>query len=174
LVARYLVNAGDLGPNSWYLDSDKEGSRFLGEGGHFIDSLSALVGYAPREVRCDALSAEADRQVTMTFDDGSTGFVTYVTTGNARFPKETIDVVGGGRNARLDNFTRATVWTRGGRRVKRSPLGQDKGQRRQVDAFVASVRDGAPMPIDLTSLLQTTRATIGAEQSLASGEAVAV
>jgi predicted dehydrogenase/threonine dehydrogenase-like Zn-dependent dehydrogenase len=172
LVARYLVNAGSLGARSWYLDTEKEGSRFLGEGGHFIDALSALVGSAPREVRCDPLAAEADRHVTLTYDGGSTGFVTYVTGGNARFPKETIDLTGGGGNARLDNFVRATVWKRGGRRVKRSLLGQDKGQRAQLDAFVTSLRHGAPMPIDLTSLVRTTRATIAAEQSLSTGEPV--
>src|SRR5262249_42199853 len=37
--ARYLVNAGALERGSWYLDEQTEGSRFVGEGGHFIDTL---------------------------------------------------------------------------------------------------------------------------------------
>ena len=48
--ARYLVNAGRLDPGSWYLNEELEGSRFAGEGGHFIDTLSALVGHDPVEV----------------------------------------------------------------------------------------------------------------------------
>ena len=36
--ARYLVNAGRLGSDSWYRDSELEGSRFVGEGGHFVDT----------------------------------------------------------------------------------------------------------------------------------------
>ena len=38
-TARYFVNAGRLGASSWYAD-EHEGSRFTGEGGHFIDALS--------------------------------------------------------------------------------------------------------------------------------------
>ena len=45
--ARYLVNAGQLDPASWYLKADTEGSRFAGEGGHFVDTLTALVGHDP-------------------------------------------------------------------------------------------------------------------------------
>ncbi len=37
---RYLVNAGRLDSSSWYLDQDREGTRFAGEGGHFIDTVS--------------------------------------------------------------------------------------------------------------------------------------
>jgi threonine dehydrogenase-like Zn-dependent dehydrogenase len=52
--ARYLVNAGRLEPGSWYLDEEREGSRFAGEGGHFIDTLSALIGSEPAEVQAMA------------------------------------------------------------------------------------------------------------------------
>jgi predicted dehydrogenase len=51
LSARYLVNAGRLDRGSWYLNEELEGSRFAGEGGHFIDTLSALVGHHPVEVQ---------------------------------------------------------------------------------------------------------------------------
>src|SRR5262249_33973380 len=37
---RYLVNAGPLASGSWYLNEESEGSRFVGEGGHFIDTLA--------------------------------------------------------------------------------------------------------------------------------------
>ena len=48
--ARYLVNAGRLGPDSWYRDTGHEGSRFVGEGGHFVDTLSWWIGGDPVEV----------------------------------------------------------------------------------------------------------------------------
>ena len=103
------------------------------------------------------------------YADGSLATITYATDGDARFPKETLDVSGGGGNARLDNFTRATVWTRSGKDVKRSFAGQDKGQRTQVAAFVEAVRTGGPMPIPLDSLVATTRSTIAVGESLVSG-----
>jgi predicted dehydrogenase len=170
--ARYLVNAGLLDASSWYLNEELEGSRFLGEGGHFIDTLSAWVGHRPVQVRADQTPDGADLHVTLRFADGSLGTITYATGGDNRFPKETFDVSGGGLNARLDNFTRATVWSRRGRDVKRSLTGQDKGQAAQLARFVDAVRSGAPMPIDLESLYATTRATIAAAGGAGSGLAV--
>jgi predicted dehydrogenase len=167
--ARYLVNAGRLEATSWYLNEDLEGSRFLGEGGHFIDTLSAWVGHTPVEVHAQQTPDGADLLATLRFADGSLGAITYSTGGDGRFPKETLDVTGGGRNARLDNFTRATVWNRKGKDGKRSLGGQDKGQAAQLQRFVEAVRTGSPMPIDLDSLAATTRATIGTAASLVSG-----
>ena len=40
--ARYLVNAGTLSADSWYGNEDLEGTRFAGEGGHFIDTLTLV------------------------------------------------------------------------------------------------------------------------------------
>ena len=170
--ARYLVNAGRLDSSSWYLNEELEGSRFLGEGGHFIDTLSAWVGHPPVEVTALQTSNGADLHVMLRHADGSLATITYATDGDSRFPKETLDVSGGGSNARLDNFTRATVWNRSGKDVKRSYAGQDKGQRAEVAAFVEAVRRGAPMPIALDSLTATTRATIAVAESLTSGRPV--
>ena len=174
VTARYLVNAGRLDPSSWYLDEDLEGSRFLGEGGHFIDTLSAWIGHPPVEVTALQTPGGIDLQVTLRFADGSLATVTYTTGGDSRFPKETLDVTGGGRSARLDNFTRATVWSPAGKDVKRSLSGQDKGQRNEVERFVEAVLRGGPMPIGLESLVSTTRATIAVGESLASGRPVAL
>ena len=170
--ARYLVNAGRLDPSSWYLDEQLEGSRFLGEGGHFVDTLSAFIGHEPTEVMAQQTSNELNLQVTVRYDDGSLATIDYVTDGDNRFPKETIDVVGSGRNARLDNFRRATVWTRSGKSVRRSFAGQDKGQRAELAAFLAAVRTDGPMPIGLDSLIATTRSTIAVGRSLSSGRPV--
>jgi predicted dehydrogenase/threonine dehydrogenase-like Zn-dependent dehydrogenase len=166
--ARYLVNAGRLDPTSWYLKSATEGSRFAGEGGHFIDTLTALVGHDPIEVVGQAGPA-GDVQVSLRYPDGSLGSISYATGGHRRFPKETLDVTGGGSNARLDNFAKVDVWTPQGRANKRSLTGQDKGQAREVAAFVHAVQRGEPMPIPLESLVTTTRATLRAEAAPVTG-----
>jgi predicted dehydrogenase len=163
--ARYLVNAGRLEPGSWYLNEELEGSRFAGEGGHFIDTLSALVGHDPVELH--AMGSAANVHVTLRFTGGSVATISYITDGSPRFPKETLDVAGEGRNGRLDNFQRVTVWSSKGKNGRRALAGQDKGQRAQLDRFVHSVRTGAPMPIPLESLVATTRATLAVGNSLA-------
>ena len=73
-------------------------------------------------------------QATFRFASGATGTIAYLTGGNARFPKETMDATGGGRSARLDNFKTAAVWTgrgkaadEGARRPGQGPAGRDGG-----------------------------------------------
>jgi hypothetical protein len=93
-----------------------------------------------------------------------------VTGGNTRFPKETLDVAGGGRSARLDNFRRATVWAGRGSDTIRPKNGQDKGQQAELTRFVEAALAGAPLPIPAESLVATTKATIGVQDSLLSGK----
>jgi predicted dehydrogenase/threonine dehydrogenase-like Zn-dependent dehydrogenase len=163
--ARYLVNAGRLEPGSWYLNEELEGSRFAGEGGHFIDTLSALVGHDPVEVQ--AMGSGTSVHATLRFADGSVATISYVTDGSPRFPKETLDVSADGRNGRLDNFQRVTVWSPKGKSGRRTLTGQDKGQRTQLERFVHAVRTGSAMPIPLESLVATTRATLAVASTLA-------
>jgi predicted dehydrogenase/threonine dehydrogenase-like Zn-dependent dehydrogenase len=167
-ATRYLVNAGKLEAGSWYLNSELEGSRFIGEGGHFLDTLSWWTESLPTEVYATGGPAPDDVHVTVRFENGCTGVVSYLTGGNPRHPKESLDAAAGGRNAHLNNFRQAAVWS-GRRRQEMRSRGQGKGQREQVCRFVQACRDGAPMPIALDSLLATTRATIAVEASLISG-----
>jgi predicted dehydrogenase/threonine dehydrogenase-like Zn-dependent dehydrogenase len=166
---RYLVNAGPLAKDSWYLNEEAEGSRFTGEGGHFIDTLAWWADSVVEEVYAVRGSERGDVQATFRFASGASGTIAYLTGGNARFPKETMDVTGGGRSARLDNFRAAEVWTGRGKSTTKARGGQDKGQRSEMAAFVEAVRTDAPMPIGLDSLLATTRATIAVRESLLSG-----
>jgi predicted dehydrogenase len=168
-VTRYLVNAGRLDADSWYRDEELEGSRFTGEGGHFIDTLSWWAGSLPEEVYAARGADHDDVQATVRFRNGSIGTITYVTVGNPRYPKETLDAAADSRSARLDNFLKATVWTGRHRSITRARGGQDKGQRRELELFAEAVRTGAQMPIAFESLVATTSATIAVADSLTSG-----
>jgi len=168
-VTRYLVNAGPLGADSWYRN-EGEGSRFTGEGGHFLDTLSWWADSLPEEVYAAGGGPDPDDvQVTVRFANGTSGVISYLTGGNVRFPKETLDATGGGRSARLDNFRKATVWSGRGHETIRARNGQDKGQRAELARFVDACAAGAAMPIPLESLTAVTRATIAVRESLASG-----
>jgi predicted dehydrogenase/threonine dehydrogenase-like Zn-dependent dehydrogenase len=167
-AARYLVNAGRLDSDSWYLDEDLEGSRFVGEGGHFIDTLSWWAGSNPAEVYAVAGPEVGELQAIVRFENGSTGTISYLTGGNPRYQKETMEAAAGGRSARLDNFRQAAVWDGRKRSVAKS-RGQDKGQRAELAQFVQACRTGAPMPIAFDSLVATTMSTIAVGESLTSG-----
>ncbi|MBO8199994.1 bi-domain-containing oxidoreductase [Streptomyces smyrnaeus] len=171
---RYLVNAGRLEHGSWYLQQGTEGSRFAGEGGHFIDTVSWLLGADPISVYARATPGNEDLHLVLGYPDGSTATVSYVTTGPAGFPKETLDLVADGRALRLDDFVRAAVYDgRRGRWVSsRLPKARDKGQNAELAAFVKAVRTGGPMPVPLQSLVATTAATLAVRTALAGGAPV--
>jgi len=159
------VNAGKVDPKSWYADAEGEGSRFVGEGGHFIDTVSWWMGTEPTEVTTARTPDDADNLiVTLRYPDGSTGVVTYATGGDPRYPKELLEVFGQGAVAKLDNFARSEIW-RGGKPKSQRSIGTiDKGQRNELASFIDAVKTGGPMPISLSSLLATTYATIAASR----------
>lgn len=168
-VARYSVNAGMLASSSWYADRN-EGGRFVGEGGHFIDTLSWWFNAQP--IRVEAIAGNAgDIVANLSFDNGSVASLCYCVSGSARFPKEVFEASAAGRTARLDNFRAASVWGGSLRRTRRTMASADKGQRSLLEAFLQSVRTEGPMPMSVASLVSTTRATLAVEQSELSGSA---
>ncbi|GGY25172.1 bi-domain-containing oxidoreductase [Streptomyces djakartensis] len=169
---RYLVNAGRLDAGSWYLRRGTEGSRFAGEGGHFIDTASWLLDADPVSVYAVATSGDDDLQVVLRYPDGSTATISYVTTGPSAFPKETLDLVADGKALRLDDFVRASVHGRKRWVSSRLPKARDKGQNAELAAFVKAVRTGGPMPVPLRSLAATTAATLAVRAGLAAGAPV--
>lgn len=166
---RYLVNAGRLQQGSWYLQQGTEGSRFAGEGGHFIDTASWLLDADPVSVYAVAPSGNEDLQVVLHYPDGSTATISYVTTGAPSFPKETLDLAADGKVLRLDDFVRASVYGRKRWVSSRLPKARDKGQSAELAAFVRAVRTGGPMPVPLESLVATTAATLAVRAGLAGG-----
>jgi predicted dehydrogenase/NADPH:quinone reductase-like Zn-dependent oxidoreductase len=163
--ARYLVNAGRLASDSWYQDNELEGSRFVGEGGHFVDTMSWWIGSDPVQFMTMAAGGPDEVQVSLRYSDGSLATITYLTSAHRRFPKETFEVSSAGRTARLDNFRRTTVWAGSRARVRRHFGPPDKGQSGEIKAFLEAVRVGGPMPISLESLAITTRATLAVAAS---------
>ncbi|WP_327399800.1 bi-domain-containing oxidoreductase [Streptomyces sp. NBC_01288] len=169
---RYLVNAGKLQHGSWYLQQGAEGSRFAGEGGHFIDTASWLLDADPVSVYATAAPGNEDLQVVLRYPDGSTATISYVTTGAPGFPKETLDLLADGKVLRLDDFVKASV--HGGKKwvSSRLPKARDKGQNAELAAFIKAVRTGGPMPVPLESLVATTAATLAVQTGLAAGAPV--
>lgn len=177
LAAHYRVNAGYIPPSHWVHDPEQGGGRIIGEGCHFVDFLTYLVGQPPCAVTAHGLpdgSRYREDNVVMTFafPDGSLGTVSYLANGDKAFPKERVEVFCGGRTAALDDFRSLEMVRDGARRVLRSRLRQDKGHRAEWLAFSSALRQGGPPPIPYEHLFGVTRATFAAVQALRCGEKV--
>ncbi|MGC7096167.1 bi-domain-containing oxidoreductase [Amycolatopsis lurida] len=171
---RYLVNAGRLDASSWYNQADSEGSRFAGEGGHFIDTVSWLLGSDPVSVYATAPPGHQDLQILLRYPDGSTASIAYTTSGSPGFPKETIDITADGKVLKFDDFARASVFGRKKWTSSRLPQGRDKGQAAELEAFVDALRTGVSTPVTVESLAATTLATFAVNRSLETGAPVRI
>jgi len=72
----------------------------------------------------------------------------------------------------IDDFRSLTVAADGRRQSQRNRLGQDKGHRQEIGAFMAAVRGEKPPPIDEAELIETGLATIAVLESLQTGSRI--
>jgi polar amino acid transport system substrate-binding protein len=172
LVMVYRVNAGAIPRTHWVHDPVEGGGRIIGEVCHFIDLMQYIAGADPVSVQAQCIEAagpdiiaEDHVLITLRFSDGSVGTVAYVAGGAKSLPKEYLEVHGDGRSAILDNFTSVTLSDDRNQRRKRCP---GKGQREEVQAFLAALSEGR-QPIPLVSQFATTLATFEAVASLRAG-----
>jgi predicted dehydrogenase/threonine dehydrogenase-like Zn-dependent dehydrogenase len=179
IIAHYRVNAGYLPLNHWLHNPQIGGGRIIGEGCHFIDYLTFLVGHPP--VSVTALSMpdlgryrEDNVVLNYSFSDGSIGVLTYLANGDRRFPKERVEVFTGGKVAVLDDFRSLEIISKGQRTVLRSRFRQDKGHYAEWVAFNKAILADNPPPIPYNDLLAVTQATFSTLQSIRNNEMVAI
>ncbi len=175
VFALYRVNAGYLPPSHWLHDPLQGGGRIIGEGCHFIDFLTYLVGAMPVKVRAASLPDQGrynqdNVTITLSFADGSIGTLLYLANGSKSFPKERVEVFCAGRAAVLDDFRTLELVSDRSRQRFTSRLRQDKGHRAGWEKFVEAVNSGGPAPIPYDQLVAVSRAAIAAVRSLQSGQ----
>ena len=124
----------------------------------------------PVEVFAYQNSAGADTlSIIIKLSDGSTGNINYFANGDGLFPKERIEVYGGGRTAVLNDFRALEMWRDGKRKMKKLLI-QDKGFDLELRTFIEAACICNQMPISWQSLVLTTLATLKVVQSLSSGK----
>jgi predicted dehydrogenase len=167
MVVQYRINAGFLPRDHWLNDIEVGGGRIIGEGCHFIDYLTFLVGACPETVSAQVLPdngtySEDNAILNFSFPDGSLGTLSYLSNGDKSFPKERVEVFCGGRVAVLDDFRSLELCQKGSRKVIRKRLRQDKGHRGAWAAFLSTLTSGGEPPIPYDQLLGVTSATFAA------------
>ena len=180
LSINYRVNAGRAPRGHWALDPKEGGGRIIGEVCHFIDFIHFITGSLTTRVYAEAISSSNQDVInddsvfiTLRLADGSNGSIAYLAEGDRALPKERIEIFGGGKSFVIDDFRSASAW-QNGRETKTKLRAQDKGQKDEVRAVCAVVREGGPAPIALDDLATTTRATFRMLESLRTGLPVEV
>ena len=178
LHIHYRINAGYIPLKHWLHDPEQGGGRIIGEGCHFIDFVTFLVGESPISVSAFALPdngkyREDNVSMTFTFPDGSIGVVDYLANGDKSVPKERVEVFGGGKVATLNDYRSLEMVHNGKRKMIKNRLGQGKGWKDEMLALENAVKMGeAPIPYE--HLIGVTKASFAAVESLRSGKKVEI
>jgi polar amino acid transport system substrate-binding protein len=176
---QYRINAGFLPANHWTQDPVEGGGRIIGEVCHFVDLIQYFTGSPPTKVFAEAVRGDANSPnddsvaVTLKFENGSVGVITYLSNGDSSVPKERIELFSTGRTAVIDNFQSLKLHQQGTTTEHRLST-TEKGHREEVRQFLAAVQTGGPSPIDFKSLVTTTEVTFKIVDSLKLGVPVSM
>jgi predicted dehydrogenase/threonine dehydrogenase-like Zn-dependent dehydrogenase len=175
LTVSVRFNAGAVPGDHWVHDETEGGGRIVGEACHAIDLATFLVGSPPVRVFAESVGSQHATEITedqcfitLRHANGSISSVGYLAGGDKTFPKERIEVIGGGRIAVIDDFRMMTTSKNG--RISRIKLGgQDKGHAAEIAAFAKVLCEGGPPPIPWEEIRATTLASLLAVRSLREG-----
>jgi predicted dehydrogenase/threonine dehydrogenase-like Zn-dependent dehydrogenase len=175
LTVSIRFNAGEIPPDHWTQDEMVGGGRIIGEACHAIDLATYLTGSLPVRVFAESIGGSSSSEITddqcfitIRHANGSISSMAYLAGGDKAFPKERVELIGGGRVAVIEDFREVITSADG--KIKRTRLQkQDKGHRAEVETFVEALTKGGPSPIPWEELKTVTMASMLAVRSLREG-----
>ena len=165
------VRAASAPADSWVQDPIEGGGTLFGDACHFIDLCMWLQQSLPVEVSAFVTADPSHREeswvITLRFLNGGLGVVQYVCGSQKGWDRETVDVQGAGRSARIAGFRK--LFLDGSGRAAKKLLQPDMGQKPMLEAMLAQF-SRAPGATDLTeSFLSSAQALLAARRSIADG-----
>jgi predicted dehydrogenase/threonine dehydrogenase-like Zn-dependent dehydrogenase len=166
------MNAGYIPPEVWVHDLESGGGRIVGEACHYVDLITYLTGSKVVVVSMQAMGANPaentdNASIHLKYENGSLGVINYFANGHKSYSKERVELYYQGKNLILDNFRRLDGFGFGkGFSSKILKTKQDKGHNRQFELLTQRWKEGGEPLIPFDEIVNTTRATFAAIESL--------
>jgi predicted dehydrogenase/threonine dehydrogenase-like Zn-dependent dehydrogenase len=163
------MNAGFIPPNVWVHDMSIGGGRIIGEACHYIDLITFLTGSRVTEVCMNAMGDNPqdntdNATIILKYENGSTGVINYFANGSKAYSKERIEVFSQERTFIMDNFRKTEGF--GVRGFKSLKTTMDKGHKEQFQSLIQSIIKGGTPLIPFDEIINTTKASFCAIESL--------
>lgn len=173
LSVHYRVAAGKLPDTHWMKDV-RQGGRLQGEVCHFVDTASWIIDSRPVSVVAVGRSSaspvlQEDVVLLVSYEDGSTATIEYITDAHRSTVKERIQVMGRGHTIVVDDFEAMTC---DGQEL--SVSGSGKGHIENLVAFRKSASSRTPDVRGIRTSLSTTQTMFAAIESMSVGESILV
>ncbi|TVZ58264.1 polar amino acid transport system substrate-binding protein [Flavobacteriaceae bacterium MAR_2010_105] len=167
------VNAGFIPKAHWTQNPELGGGRIIGEMCHFIDLMQYFTSSEPLKVYAECINTDNQKMkaddnisIVVKFKNGSVGNLNYLANGDKSLPKELIEVFGGGKIGRINDFRSGELHERN--RITKIKS-TSKGHKQEVEAFLKSVNENISCPISFESIRLTTKTTFKIIDSLNTG-----
>lgn len=166
------MNAGAIPPEVWVHDLQVGGGRIVGEACHFIDLIAFYTGSNVTAVCMNAMGLNPEQHtdnatLLLKFANGSTGVINYFANGSKAYSKERVEIYSQERTLVLDNWRSLKAY--GFKGLSGLKTKMDKGHKAQFQQLVQHVNTGGSPLIAMDSLVNTTRASFAAIESLKTG-----
>ena len=166
------MNAGFIPADFWVHDPEIGGGRIIGEACHFIDLCTWLAGSRVTAVCMNAMGTNPDEMtdnatIILKYENGSNAVINYFSNGSKAYAKERVEVFSQQRVLVMDNWRKLSGY--GFKNFKTMTSAQDKGHANQFKLLVERIQKGGEPLIPFGDLVNTTRASFGAIDSLQQG-----
>lgn len=165
VVINYRVNAGYISPDIWVQDLEEGGGRIVGEMCHFIDLIAYLASGKVKEL--NAVNIPIDRKtilsednviVTMAFENGSIGVLTYTAIGGKEMEKERIEIFTNGISLVIDDFIELQTFNCAEKGLKLKQV--DKGHKALVYELSKKLKNEESLLLPFETDIEMTRLTL--------------
>jgi polar amino acid transport system substrate-binding protein len=168
------VRAAAVPADSWYQDPVEGGGTLFGDVCHFIDLAIHFAQSLPVEVHAletpDPGHREESWLVTLRFASGGLATVHYTCGSQEGLEREVVEILGGGRSARLAGFQKLAL--RGGRGRQVMKLQPDLGQRAMIGRMLAQFQRAPGATDETESFVVAAQALLAAHRSIRERRAV--
>ena len=166
------MNAGFIPKDVWIHDMDIGGGRIIGEACHYIDLLVYLTGSPVASICTNAMGKNPEENtdnasILLKFENGSNGTINYFSNGSKSYSKERIEVYSQEKTFVCDNF-RVTQGF-GAKGFGKLKTKQDKGHLEQFKRLSEFSKKGGTPIIPVSEILNVSKASILAVESLKQG-----
>lgn len=171
------MNAGMIPANVWVHDMEVGGGRIIGEACHFIDLISYLAGSKVKSVCMSSMGISPEENtdnatILLKYENGTNGVINYFANGSKAYSKERVEVFHQERTLIMDNWRKLTAY--GFKNFSSASSSQDKGHQYQFNLLIDTIQKGGNAIIPMDDLVNTTKASFAAIESLKTGAWVTV
>lgn len=166
------MNAGFIPSKVWVHDMEIGGGRIIGEACHFIDLITFLTGSKVKSVCMNTMGIQSkentdNASILLKYENGTNAVINYFSNGSKAYSKERIEVYHQDRTLIMDNWRKLKGY--GFKNFNSATSSQDKGHQNQFNLLINAVQSGGNQIIPFDELVNTTKASFAAIESLKQG-----